>query len=51
MTHATIVRYPNGAYGLYSRDGFVHIDATLPAIVARAVHLGFNRRRLAFQYY
>jgi hypothetical protein len=47
----TILRFKNGAYGLYSPDGFLHIDATLPSLLARAAALGVNRRRLAFRYY
>jgi hypothetical protein len=46
-----IVRYPTGAYGLYSRDGFLHVDATLYGLLKRAEALGINRRRLAFRYY
>lgn len=46
-----IVRYPMGSYGLYSRDGFLHIDATLDGLLKRAATLGCNRRKLAFRYY
>lgn len=47
----TIVRYPTGAYGLYSQDGFLHIDATVAGILGWAERLGCDRRRLAFQYW
>jgi hypothetical protein len=46
-----IVRYPQGVYGLYSRDGFLHIAATIPALLRRAEALGCDRRRLAFRYF
>lgn len=46
-----IVRYPTGSYGLYSRDGFLHIDATIPGILRRAAALGCNRLKVAFRYY
>lgn len=46
-----IVRYPTGSYGLYSRDGFMHIHATLPGIMRWVELLFINRRTLAFRYY
>jgi hypothetical protein len=46
-----IVRYPTGLYGLYSRDGFLHIERTIPALLRRVEALGVSRRRLAFRYY
>lgn len=51
MRRCYIVRYPTGAYGLYSPDGFLHIAHTLPELLRRAATLGVNRRRLAFRYY
>ena len=51
MGYCYIKRYPTGAYGLYSRDGFLHIADTIHALLRRADALGVNRRRLAFRYY
>lgn len=47
----TIIRYPTGAYGLYSPDGFLHIHRTMPGILRWVDILRINRRRLAFRYY
>jgi hypothetical protein len=46
-----VVRYPTGAWGLYSPDGFLHVAATVHELLRRAEVLGVNRRRLAFRYY
>jgi hypothetical protein len=51
MKRFYIVRYPTGLYGLYSRDGFLHIDATIPALLKRAEALGISRRWIVFRYY
>jgi hypothetical protein len=51
MRSCYIVRYPTGAYGLYSQDGFLHIHATLPGIMRWVELLRVNRRHLAFRYY
>lgn len=51
MRSCYVVRYPTGAYGLYSPDGFLHVAATLCELLKRAEALGCNRRRLAFRYY
>lgn len=47
----SIVRYPTGAYGLYSRDGFLHIHATLAGIMRWVAILRVDRTKLAFRYY
>jgi hypothetical protein len=51
MRYFYIVRYPTGAYGLYSQDGFLHIDRTIYGLLRRADVLSVSRRRIAFRYY